>query len=89
MTAIDIDGSSWRRVSGTPGESGERHGEGETATRSISFGSTGPFHSPSASYGAGHTVHKEEGMTDYNEQTLMEAVIKRVPQRPTRVCGRS
>ena len=75
MTGIDIHGSSWRRVSRlravaaahatgrTPGESGERHGEGETATRSISVGSTGPFHSPSATYGAGHTAHKEEDMS--------------------------
>jgi hypothetical protein len=36
----------------------------------------------SASYGAGHTVHKEEDMSDYNEQTLMEAVIKRVAATP-------
>jgi hypothetical protein len=83
MTAIDIDGSSWRRVSGTPGESGERHGEGETATRSISFGSTGPFHSPSAGYGAGHTVHKEEGMTRRHDDARPERV-PRAPRQPLR-----
>ena len=33
--------------------------------------------------GAGHTVHKKEkDMSDYNEQTLMEAVIKRVAGAP-------
>ncbi len=42
----------------------------------------GTVHSPSARYGAGHTVHKEEDMSDYNEQTLMEAVIKRVAATP-------
>ena len=31
---------------------------------------------------AGHTVHKDEAMSDYNEQTLMEAVIKRVAATP-------
>ena len=35
-----------------------------------------------ASYGADHTVHMEEGMPDYNEQTLMEAVIQRVAATP-------
>ena len=72
MTAIDIHGSSWRLASAAsallpqprereaPRESGERHGKKTTATSSINFGSTGPFQSPSASYGAGHTVHRKE-----------------------------
>ena len=53
-----------------------------TAIDIHSVESTGPFHWPCASYGAGHTVHKEEAMADYNEQTLMEAVIKRVAATP-------
>ena len=34
------------------------------------------------SNGAGRTVHKEKDMSDYNEQTLMEAVIERVAGTP-------
>ena len=60
-----LTSGEWRscrsaRDGGTPGESGARHGEGQAAARSNRVGSTGPFHSPFASCGAGHTVHKRK-----------------------------